>query len=194
MTTRGKITIIISLNGIRVRAAQFCGRERKERSQYGEHEKEYKMSAERKEELQKELTYLKTVREKEVADLIKEARGFGDLSENSEYDEAKNEQGKLYSRIAEVEEILLHTVIVDENDAGTNGISIGCRVTVQDVKSGRELPEYKVVGSQEADPMHRAISEDSPFGKALMGAKEGDEVMVEAPVGAIVYRIVKIER
>lgn len=72
------------------------------------------MSAERKEELQKELTYLKTVREKEVADLIKEARGFGDLSENSEYDEAKNEQGKLYSRIAEVEEILLHTVIVDE--------------------------------------------------------------------------------
>jgi transcription elongation factor GreA len=156
--------------------------------------KEYKMSAERKEELQKELTYLKTVREKEVADLIKEARGFGDLSENSEYDEAKNEQGKLYSRIAEVEEILLHTVIVDENDAGTNSISIGCRVTVQDVKSGRELPEYKVVGSQEADPMHRAISEDSPFGKALMGAKEGDEVMVEAPVGTIVYRIVKIER
>ena len=156
--------------------------------------KEYPMSAERKEELQKELTYLKTVREKEVADLIKEARGFGDLSENSEYDEAKNEQGKLYSRIAEVEEILLHTVIVDENDAGTNGISIGCRVTVQDVKSGRELPEYKVVGSQEADPMHRAISEDSPFGKALMGAKEGDEVMVEAPVGTIVYRIVKIER
>ena len=152
------------------------------------------MGAERKEELQKELTYLKTVREKEVADLIKEARGFGDLSENSEYDEAKNEQGKLYSRIAEVEEILLHTVIVDENDAGTNGISIGCRVTVQDVKSGRELPEYKVVGSQEADPMHRAISEDSPFGKALMGAKEGDEVMVEAPVGTIVYRIVKIER
>ena len=122
------------------------------------------------------------------------SRGFGDLSENSEYDEAKNEQGKLYSRIAEVEEILLHTVIVDENDAGTNGISIGCRVTVQDVKSGRELPEYKVVGSQEADPMHRAISEDSPFGKALMGAKEGDEVTVEAPVGAIVYRIVKIER
>ena len=156
--------------------------------------KEYKMSAERKEELQKELTYLKTVREKEVADLIKEARGFGDLSENSEYDEAKNEQGKLYSRIAEVEEILLHTVIVDENDANTNAVNIGCRVTGVDVKSGREMPEYKVVGSQEADPMNRAISEDSPFGKALMGAKEGDEVTVEAPVGAIVYRIAKIER
>ena len=156
--------------------------------------KEFKISTLRLKELEQELHYLKTTREKEVAEQIKEARSFGDLSENSEYDEAKNEQGKLYSRIAEVEEILLHTVIVDENDAGTNGISIGCRVTVQDVKSGRELPEYKVVGSQEADPMHRAISEDSPFGKALMGAKEGDEVMVEAPVGTIVYRIVKIER
>lgn len=157
-------------------------------------EKAYYVTEEGREALEKELDYLKVVRRKEVAEKIKVALSFGDLSENSEYDEAKNEQGKLYSRIAEVEEILLHTVIVDENDAGTNGISIGCRVTVQDVKSGRELPEYKVVGSQEADPMHRAISEDSPFGKALMGAKEGDEVMVEAPVGTIVYRIVKIER
>ena len=85
--------------------------------------KEYKMSAERKEELQNELTYLKTVREKEVAELIKEARGFGDLSENSEYDEAKNEQGKLYSRIAEIEDILLHAVVVDESDGNTNVIS-----------------------------------------------------------------------
>ena len=157
-------------------------------------EKAYYVTEEGLAALQAELEDLKVNRRKEVAEKIKEALSFGDLSENSEYDEAKNEQGKLYSRIAEVEEILLHTVIVDENDAGTNGISIGCRVTVQDVKSGRELPEYKVVGSQEADPMHRAISEDSPFGKALMGAKEGDEVTVEAPVGAIVYRIVKIER
>ena len=156
--------------------------------------KEIKLTQESLDAYKDELEYLKTTRADEVAEQLKEARSFGDLSENAEYDEAKNEQGKLYSRIAEVEEILLHTVIVDENDAGTNGISIGCRVTVQDVKSGRELPEYKVVGSQEADPMHRAISEDSPFGKALMGAKEGDEVMVEAPVGTIVYRIVKIER
>ena len=156
--------------------------------------KEYKMSAARQQELQDELTYLKTVREKEVAELIKEARGFGDLSENSEYDEAKNEQGKLYSRIAELEDILLHVVIIDESEGASNAVSIGCTVTVVDLKTGREMPPYKVVGSQEADPMHGAISEESPFGKALMGAKEGDEISVEAPVGIIHYRVEKIER
>ena len=156
--------------------------------------KEYKMSAARQQELQDELTYLKTVREKEVAELIKEARGFGDLSENSEYDEAKNEQGKLYSRIAELEDILLHVVIIDESEGASNAVSIGCTVTVVDLKTGREMPPYKVVGSQEAAPMHRAISEESPFGKALMGAKEGDEISVEAPVGIIHYRVEKIER
>ena len=159
--------------------------------------KEYKMSAERQQELKDELNYLKTVREKEVAELIKEARGFGDLSENSEYDEAKNEQGKLYSRIAEVEDILLHAVIVSDSGEHGNAVSIGCRVTVaelRDGKVGKTLPEYKVVGSQEADPMNRAISEDSPFGKALLGAAEGDDITVEAPVGEIHYRVVKIER
>ena len=156
--------------------------------------KEYKMSEERHQELKDELTYLKTVREKEVAELIKEARGFGDLSENSEYDEAKNEQGKLYSRIAEIEDILLHAVVISDSASRGNAVAIGSRVIVADVKSGRELPEYKVVGSQEADPMNRAISEDSPFGRALMGAKEGDEITVEAPVGEIRYRVVKIER
>ena len=156
--------------------------------------KEYKMSEARHQELKDELNYLKTVREKEVAELIKEARGFGDLSENSEYDEAKNEQGKLYSRIAEIEDILLHAVIITDDDAGGTSVTIGSRVTVAEIKSGKELPEYKVVGSQEADPMNRALSEDSPCGRARMGAKEGDEVVVEAPVGEIHYRIVKIER
>ena len=156
--------------------------------------KEYKMSEARHQELKDELNYLKTVREKEVAELIKEARGFGDLTENSEYDEAKNEQGKLYSRIAEIEDILLHAVVITEDDAAGTSVTIGSRVTVAEIASGRELPEYKVVGSQEADPMNRSISEDSPFGRALMGAKEGDEVVVEAPVGEIHYRIVKIER
>ena len=156
--------------------------------------KEFKMSQGRYDELKKELEYNKTTRADEVSEQIKVARGFGDLSENSEYDEAKNEQGKLYSRIAELEEILLHAVIVDESESAGNVVSIGCRVTVVDVKSGKTLPEYKVVGSQEADPMNRAISEESPFGKALVGKKEGDEISVEAPVGTIRYRIEKIER
>lgn len=156
--------------------------------------KEYRMSQARLEELKDELTYLKTVREKEVADLIKEARGFGDLSENSEYDEAKNEQGKLYSRIAELENIILHAVIIDESSVGANVVGIGCRVIVADAKTGKEMPAYKIVGSQEADPMARAISEESPFGKALLGAAEGDEVHVDAPAGVITYRVVRIER
>ncbi len=154
--------------------------------------KEFKMSAARHQELKDELTYLKTVREKEVADQIKEARGFGDLSENSEYDEAKNEQGKLYSRMAELEDILLHAVIVEE-DADSDRVTIGCKVTVVEVESGKQLPTYKIVGSQEANAMAGVISEDSPFGKAVMGKKEGEEAKVDAPRKTVYYRIVKIE-
>ena len=138
--------------------------------------KEYKLTLERLKELQDELTYLKTVREKEVAELIKEARSFGDLSENSEYDEAKTEQGKLYSRIAEVEEILGNCVVI-----------------VLD-KEFDETEVYKIVGSQEADPMNGVISEDSPFGKALLGKNAGDEVTVDAPAGPVEYKILKVER
>ena len=156
--------------------------------------KEFKMSQERYDELKKELDYSKTTRADEIAELIKEARGFGDLSENSEYDEAKNEQGKLYSRIAELEDILLHAVIVDESEMDSDKISIGCTVTVTNLDMRKQLPAYKIVGSQEADVMSRAISEDSPFGKALMGRKAGDEVTVEAPKGVIHYRIDTIER
>ena len=156
--------------------------------------KEFKMSQARYDELKKELDYSKTTRADEIAELIKEARGFGDLSENSEYDEAKNEQGKLYSRIAELEEILLHAVIVDESEVDSDKISIGCLVTETNLDNGKQLPEYRIVGTQEADVMARAVSEDSPFGKALMGAKVGDEVNVEAPKGVIHYRVDKIER
>ncbi len=156
--------------------------------------KEFKMSQARYDELKKELDYSKTTRADEIAELIKEARGFGDLSENSEYDEAKNEQGKLYSRIAELEEILLHAVIVDESEIDSDKISIGCLVTATNLDNGKQLPEYRIVGTQEADVMARAVSEDSPFGKALMGAKVGDEVNVEAPKGVIHYRVDKIER
>ena len=155
--------------------------------------KEFKMSQERYDELKRELDYDKTIRADEVANQIKEARGFGDLSENSEYDEAKNEQGKLYSRIAELEDILLHAVIVDESEE-SDKISIGCRVVVTNLASGKTLPEYKIVGTQEADVRNYAVSEDSPFGKALMGHKAGDEIVVEAPRGVIRYRVEAIER
>ena len=154
----------------------------------------YRMSQERLDTLKEELHYLETTREKEVAELIKEARSFGDLSENSEYDEAKNEQGKLYSRIAELENILLHAVIVDETDMDSDKVSIGCRVTVTNLDNGKTLPEYTIVGSQEANVMERKVSEDSPFGKALMGSKAGSEITVEAPKGVIRYRVDKIER
>ena len=156
--------------------------------------KEFKMSQERYDELKKELDYSKTTRADEIAELIKEARGFGDLSENSEYDEAKNEQGKLYSRIAELEEILLHAKIVSDSEADSDKISIGCRVTVTNLATGKALPTYKIVGYQEADVMNHAVSEDSPFGKALMGRKAVEEISVEAPKGTICYRIDSIER
>ena len=152
------------------------------------------MSQARYDELKQELDYSKTTRADEVAELIKEARGFGDLSENSEYDEAKNEQGKLYSRIAELEDILLHAVIVDEAEMDSDKISIGCKVIVTNLDTRKQMPAYKIVGSQEADVMSRAISEESPVGKALMGRKAGDEVTVEAPKGVIHYRVDSIER
>ena len=157
-------------------------------------EKEFRMSQKRYDELKEELQYSKTTRADEIADLIKEARGFGDLSENSEYDEAKNEQGKLYSRIAEIEEILLHAVIVDEIETDLNKVSIGCSVVVTDLNKKKKLPAYQIVGSQEADVMNRAVSDESPFGKALIGAKVGDKVNVEAPVGVKHYRVDSITR
>ena len=141
---------------------------------------EFKMSQARFDELQKELNYLKTTRSDEVAEMIKVARGFGDLSENSEYDEAKNEQGKLYSRIGELENVLTHAVIIEEGDMPTDQVTIGSTVTVTAEANGMSRT-FKIAGSQEADAMPGVISEDSPFGKALMGHKEGETVTVSAP-------------
>ena len=155
--------------------------------------KEFKMSQSRFDELQTELNFLKTTRSDEVAEMIKVARGFGDLSENSEYDEAKNEQGKLYSRINELENVLLHAVIIEEGDMPTDRVTIGSTVTVTHVKRGKNR-KFRIVGSQEADAMNGIISEDSPFGKALMGAREGQQVTVVAPAGEIQYTVDKIER
>ena len=152
-----------------------------------------KMSRKRYEELKAELHECKTTRADEVAELIKEARGYGDLSENSEYDEAKNEQGKLYSRIGELENILTRAVIIEEDDTPSDQVTIGCTVTVTAVASGASR-SFKIVGSQESDAMHGFISEDSPFGKALMGVREGQTVSVNAPAGEMQYKVVKIER
>ena len=155
--------------------------------------KQYKLTPQRLQELQEELVYLKTVREREVAEQIKEARSFGDLSENSEYDEAKNEQGKLYSRIAEVEEVLANYVVIEETAVSENAVSLGSQVTVEDEETG-EQETYRIVGSQEADPMNGRISEDSPFGKALLGKEVGQKVEVEAPMGMLHYVLKELHK
>ena len=153
-------------------------------------ESRYKMSRERFEEIQKELEYLQTVREKEVAEQIKEARSYGDLSENSEYDEAKEEQGKLYSKIAELKNLLENAEIV-ERVARAGVVSIGSKVKVLDVELGEE-DEYYIVGSQEANPMAKRISDDSPFGRGLMGHKIGETVTVTAPAGDLRFEILDV--
>ena len=153
-------------------------------------ENKFKMSRERFEELQQELDYLQTVREKEVSELIKEARSYGDLSENSEYDEAKTEQGKLYSKIAELKNLLENAEIV-EHTTRTGVIGIGSKVTVLDLEEN-ERCEYQIVGSQEANPMAGRISDDSPFGKGLIGHKVGETVAVEAPAGELRFEILNV--
>lgn len=155
--------------------------------------KQYKLTPQRLQELQEELVYLKTVREREVAEQIKEARSFGDLSENSEYDEAKNEQGKLYSRIAEVEVVLANYVIIEDQHFDANAVGLGSLVKVLDEEFNEE-ETYRIVGSQEADPMNGRISEDSPFGRALLGKVVGDHVEVEAPAGTLRYKLLDIQK
>lgn len=154
----------------------------------------FRLSAERYEALKKELEYMETVREKEVADQIKEARSFGDLSENSEYDEAKTEQGKLYSKIAEIKNVLENAVII-EDDHDSNKVSLGATVRLVEITDGEgDEEEYKIVGSQEADPMNGFLSEESPIGKALMGHVVGDEVGIEVPDGDLRFKITSITR
>ena len=157
--------------------------------------KEFKLTRERLKELEAELNYLKTTREKEVAEQIKEARSFGDLSENSEYDEAKNEQAKLYGRIAEIENILSHAVVFDETTEQENVgiVGLGCTVKVRDLEFNEDAV-YTIVGSQEANPMESRISDDSPFGRAMLGKHIGDIVEVDAPVRIVKFEILAVER
>ncbi|NLW65707.1 MAG: transcription elongation factor GreA [Clostridiales bacterium] len=155
-------------------------------------EAKYKMSKERLEEIKQELHYLETVREKEVSELIKEARSFGDLSENSEYDEAKTEQGKLYSKIAELKNIIENAEVIEQTKADTKIVRLGSRVKVKCLEDG-ETEEYQIVGSQEVDPMQGRISDDSPLGRGLLGQKVGSTVKIEAPVGELMFKILSIE-
>ncbi len=154
--------------------------------------KQFKLTPTRLEQMQSELEYLKTVREKEVADQIKEARSFGDLSENSEYDEAKNEQGKLYSRIAEIEEVLANYVLISEESESTGAVSHASKVRVLDMEF-KEEETYTLVGSQEANPALGRVSDESPFGRALMGKHVGEIAVVDAPEGKFEYKILEIE-
>lgn len=154
----------------------------------------FKMSQERLDALKDELYYLETVREKEVAEQIKEARSFGDLSENSEYDEAKTEQGKLYSRIAEIKVLIDNAEIVDniDHDAPKDTVTLGSIVKVRDIEDDYE-ETYEIVGSQEANPREGRISDDSPVGRALRGHRAGEQFTVEAPAGNLKFEIVSVE-
>ena len=154
-------------------------------------EAKYKMSEERLQELKDELFFLQTVREKEVAQQIKEARSFGDLTENSEYDEAKTEQGKLYAKIAEIKNLVENAEIVRASEK-RDSVGIGSRVKVRDLESGDE-DSYEIVGSQEADPAIFRISDDSPFGKGLINNKKGEIVEFEAPAGVLRFEIISID-
>ena len=155
--------------------------------------KEYKITSLRLQDLEKELNYLKTTREREIAAMIAEARSYGDLSENSEYDAAKNEQAKLYGRIAELEDILSHAVIIEDENESTGRVGLGCKVTVEDVKTGAQTT-YTITGSQEANPMEYTLSADSPFGRAAAGKSEGDVFMVNAPAGSYEMKVIKVTR
>ena len=153
----------------------------------------FKMSQERLDAIKEELRFLETVREKEVAEQIKEARSFGDLTENSEYDEAKTEQGKLYSKIAELKVLIENAEIVDniETDLPKDAVTLGSVVRVRDLEDGYE-EKFEIVGSQEANPREGRISDDSPLFRALKGRRKGDTVSVEAPAGVFRYVIVSV--
>lgn len=143
--------------------------------------------------LEQELQHLKVVRRKEVAEKIKEARGQGDLSENAEYDSAKEEQAEIEARIITIEKMLRNAEVIDEEEISTDVISIGSKVRIYDVEFNEEI-EYVIVGSAEADPAKGFISNESPLGSSLMGHEVGDKIEVEAPDGIVEYKVLEIKR
>lgn len=156
-------------------------------------EKEVFLTAEGLRKLEEELDESKAVKRKEIAGRIKVALDFGDISENSEYDQAKIEQAQLEERIAKIEMMLRNAVIIDENDIRTDKVGIGSKVLVKDLEYEEEM-EYTIVGSAEANPHEGRISNESPVGSALLGNKSGDIVDVMVPDGIIKYEILTITR
>ena len=143
--------------------------------------------------LQEELEMLKTKGRADIAEKIKVARGYGDLSENSEYDEAKNEQAKIEARIIELEAMLKNVEIIEDVKGSAKTVVIGVKVKALDMEFDEEC-EYRVVGSTEANPLEGKISDESPLGKALLGKKIGDEVIVDAPAGELKFKILEISK
>ena len=143
--------------------------------------------------LEEELEQLKTVTRKEVADKIKVALSFGDLSENSEYDEAKNEQALVESRIVQIETMLKNVKILDEDELTNDIVSVGSKIKLFDKEFNEEV-DYQIVGSTEADPMSGRISDESPVGQSLLGHKVGDVVEVETPGGVCLYEVLEITK
>lgn len=156
-------------------------------------DREVILTAQGLKKLEDELELLKTVRRREIAEKIKQAIAFGDISENSEYDEAKNEQAQVEDRINRLETMLRKAVVIDEEDINTEIVSVGTTVQIKDFEYD-EIVEYMIVGSTEADPYDLKISNESPVGRALIGSKVGDVVEVQVPDGITKYEIIKITR
>lgn len=143
--------------------------------------------------LEEQLEYLKSVRREEIAEQIKVARAFGDISENAEYDEAKNEQARIEGEIMTIENMLRHAIVVNDDAIGTDSVTVGSKVKVLDIEYNEEM-EYSLVGSAEASPMEMKISNESPVGTAIIGHKVGEVVEVEAPGGVIKLQILEIRK
>jgi transcription elongation factor GreA len=143
--------------------------------------------------LKEEIEYLSSVKRDEVAERIRAARDFGDISENSEYDDAKNEQAMLESRIYALEERLRSATIIDSDSVTTEKVGVGTKVTVQDMKAG-DIVQYSIVGSSEADPAAHKLSNESPVGRAIMGHKPGDKITVTVPQGSKRFKVLAIEK
>lgn len=156
-------------------------------------DKEILLTLEGLAKLEKDLEHLRTVRRRDVAERIKQALEFGDISENSEYEDAKNEQGFIEGRIIQIEKMLRNARVIDDSDVQTDVVSLGCKVVLTDLELKEEL-EYAIVGSAEADPTQHKISNESPVGKALIGHKVGTIVEVNVPIGIRRYRIESIQK